>query len=124
MLEYSFYKMLESQGLNLETDVLYESMKIPYFDSRRKQHVYIPDFVVPSRKIVYEVKPASRVMTRKNDTKATVARKTLSVMGFTYCIVTEKTLDRVYKALEALDDPDTVFTPNSLKKIKRKKRKK
>lgn len=53
--EYFFMKKLENEGLNLKSDLQQECFRVPYvFEGQ--EYNYVPDFYVPSRSVVFEVK--------------------------------------------------------------------
>jgi len=53
--EYSFYKHLEAQGYDLQTQVIHEPMAIPYAVNG-KNKTYTPDFLIGPKKLLVEVK--------------------------------------------------------------------
>lgn len=104
LLEYSFMKHLESQGIDLNY-VKYESFSIPYeFEGRKR--TYKIDFFVNN--VAYEVKPsyALRYVTEGmiNHAKWTAARQFFGEKGIEFQVVTEKDFDKVQFDTARLDE--------------------
>jgi len=73
----------------------YETVRIPYFDSRRGTHrTYITDFCDSDNKIIYEIKPESRIET--NDEKITQAKKWCLDNSYSYKIITQEWISKNY----------------------------
>ena len=95
LLELSLLIQFEGDGLVLGTDVLYEAVKIPYGNVRKKlgrKRNYIVDFLVPSRKWLIEVKPTHRVETKYFKAKRRAAQDYAVSHDLAYIIVTEDAL--------------------------------
>lgn len=92
LLELSVIRHLESEGLVLGVDMIYEGIKIPY--GKTKIRNYIVDLMIPTQKLLIEVKPASRAENRNNTAKRVGAEKWCTENGWTYVIITEEELNQ------------------------------
>ena len=90
LLEYSFMKHLESEGISLNTDVDYECFTIPYMFEDRSR-TYRIDFYVKSRCIAYEVKPAYALKKASliNEAKWSAAREYFAIRDVKFELVSE-----------------------------------
>lgn len=104
LMEYSFMKHLEGLGLDLATDVEYETIRVPLDEG----HTYCTDFYVPSHKKVYEVKPSKVALSELNQRKFDAARKHLTALGLEFSVVTENDFKKIPFS-EANQDNDLVF---------------
>lgn len=90
LLEYSFMKHMESEGLTLHTDVDYECFSVPYvFEGQPR--TYCIDFYVSSRRVAYEVKPSYVIkkVSAINEAKWSAAREYFKQRGVEFCVVTD-----------------------------------
>lgn len=92
LLELSYLKWLETQGLVLNDDVLYESIRIPYKIGRGKARDYIPDIYVKPWNAIIEIKHSTRVSGRMNDAKFEAAREYCRNNGLFFLILTEENI--------------------------------
>jgi hypothetical protein len=105
--EYSFYKHLEREGIDL-SQVEYEPLTIEYTLKGRKR-TYHPDFLVKPLNLVVEVKNVYALEKRKRGqpmlrAKKAAAEEYCSTRGLTYRIMTERDF-RVIAYSVAYDDP-------------------
>lgn len=118
LLEYSFMKHLEREGLSLDVDVDYENFIVPYVLEGRER-TYRNDFYVPSKQVVYEVKP-SYVLKRVsaiNDAKWVAARAHLQQQGIEFQVVTERDFQKISFDV-ARQDVDVVWKEKTFKYFK------
>ena len=85
--ECFFMKQLEAEGLSLRDDVQQETFHIPY-TVEGVVHTYIPDFYVPSRQAVYEVKSKHMSDDAVVRAKTDAAISFLASRGISYTMVT------------------------------------
>lgn len=85
--EYFFMKQLEVEGLSLRDDVQLETFRVPYIVDD-VTHTYIPDFYVPSRCAVYEVKSKHMSHDMMVCAKTAAATDFLAERGISYNLVT------------------------------------
>lgn len=130
LLELSLILQFEDEGLTLGTDVLYEAVRIPYGNVRRKtgkRRNYVVDFLVPSKKWLIEVKPTHRVETRYFKQKRRAAQDYAVREGLTYVIVTEDALKghilTLTEAERIYGGPDLSWDRRAWRALSRKKRK-
>lgn len=115
LLELSFMKHLERQGIDVK-GVEYETLSVPYEGGN-----YAPDFYVPAKKTVYEVKHSSALRDEKNLQKFAAATAYFAERGMQYSVVTEKHFTR-YTVRRAKKDPHVVLNETSLKHFRKVKR--
>lgn len=85
LFEFSFLLHVErSMGLDVQLDLDYEAHLIMWSGG-----TYRPDFGVPSRGLLFEVKPASLTKTPKNMAKFEAARAYCASRGLEFRVVTE-----------------------------------
>lgn len=94
--EFAFMKYLENLGFSLDSDVLYEHLRISYQCHENKDHVYVPDFFIPSIMTVIEVKPKKRLTDNRNIKKFEAAQDFCKKHGLQFKIVTEDDLDDIF----------------------------
>jgi TnsA endonuclease N terminal len=116
--EYFFMKKLESDGLDLPSSLVQETFRIPYY-SQGKDSYYIPDFYVPSRSCVYEIKNEYSLLTDlRVSAKHEQARKFFEDQGINFTVVTETDLPipanrrRLRSTIEK--DPDVKLLDSSI----------
>ncbi len=108
LLEYSFMKHMESEGLSLDTDVDYECFSISYvFEDRSR--TYCIDFYVRSRQVVYEVKPSYVIkkVSAINKAKWIAAREYFNQRGVEFRVVTELDFPKIVFDVARQDDDVT-----------------
>lgn len=115
LMEYSFMKHLEGLGLDLATDVEYETIRVPLDEG----HTYCTDFYVPSHKKVYEVKPSKVALSELNQRKFDAARKHLTDLGLEFSVVTENDFRKIPFS-EANQDNDLVFDEHTFTYFQKK----
>jgi hypothetical protein len=115
LLEYSFMKHLEAQGLNLHEDVEYETVRIPLDEN----HTYCTDFYLPSQKKVYEIKPQRLTTTKINQKKFDIAKNYLLIQGIEFIVATENDFKKI-EFNEAAQDNDIVFDERTFSYFKGK----
>jgi hypothetical protein len=109
--EYSFYKYLEIQGYDLQTQIVYEPIRISY---RFNEHsrTYTPDFLLGPEKLIIEVKTINElqreVKQELNNAKFAAAREFCTDKGLEFKVMTENDFPIVSYAL-AFRDPDVVW---------------
>lgn len=118
LLEYSFMKHLESQGIALEV-VEYESFKIPYTLSGSPR-TYTIDFYVKSQNIVYEVKPSYALKSVTNQCKFEAAQRFFESRGIMFKIVTESDFRKI-SFQDAQLDSDIVWKEETFRYFRRSK---
>lgn len=100
--EYRFILYCENNPNVVEWS--YETLKIPYKDPTGKLHNYYMDFIVKYKNgstYLIEVKPYTQTLPqrnaayRKNSLKWEAAKNYANERGFTFMIVTEKSLERM-----------------------------
>lgn len=99
-MEYSFYKHLESTGVDI-CDIGYEAIRIPYRSGKRERS-YIPDFLVGRE--LYEVKPVVRQKGRVFADKMAAAFRFCADRGISFKIVSERDF-RIFTLKESILDP-------------------
>lgn len=104
LLEYSFLCELEKEGLDITTDVVPEpvDLRVPWFDIDGTSHTYYPDFLVKSKKTVYEVKPECWVNASSVQLKAAAATRFCEERNLIFQIITPPGL--TYEMLPSRDD--------------------
>lgn len=118
LLEYSFMKHLESEGLSLDTDVDYECFIVPYvFEGADR--TYRIDFHVPVRRAVYEVKPSYAVkkVSPINEAKWSAARAHFDQCGVEFYVVSEQDFSKITFDV-ARQDADVTWKEETLKYFK------
>lgn len=118
LLEYSFMKHLESIGLNIQNDVLYECFKIPYVFNDRNA-TYTIDFFVPSQKTVYEVKPSYALSLERNIAKFSAAENFFETQNLTFRVMTEKEFKKISFS-EAFLDLDVIWKKETFEYFRKK----
>jgi len=73
----------------LNTNVIYEKIRIPYFLNDEK-HIYITDFVDEKNRIIYEIKPNSTKDTEKNKSKFFYAQEWCKENKYNYIIISDE----------------------------------
>lgn len=119
LLEYSFMKHLENDGLSLSDDVDYECFIVPYTLEGRTR-TYRIDFYVKSRSTVYEIKP-SYVMKRVssiNEVKWNAAREFFTQRGLEFRVMTDFDFPKIAFGV-AKQDVDVVWKEETFKYFKR-----
>jgi len=113
--EYAFLKKLESQGVVLDDQVEYETIRIGYIDSKGREKTYVPDFLIPSKRIIYEVKPAKRCQETATKQKLLAGQTYCEKNNLEFVVITEVDLDKTLMRLEIIkNDPDVIlFTRHS-----------
>lgn len=101
LLEFSVIRHLESEGLVLGDTMLYEVTKIEY--GKTKKRNYIVDLTLPEKKLLVEIKPASRAENRNNTAKRVAAENWCLENGWTYIIITEEELAQCGDVLKLED---------------------
>lgn len=100
--EYRFILYCENNKNIVEWS--YETLHIPYLDPEGKSHKYYVDFIVKYNNgsiYLIEVKPYSQTIPqrnatyRKNSLKWEAAKRYAVQNGYTFMLVTEKSLDRM-----------------------------
>jgi hypothetical protein len=90
--EYFFMKKLENEGLDLSVSLIQESFRVPYDVCDNLQY-YVPDFYVPSRSCVYEVKNSYTLKTDfQTSVKHEAAKKFFKDREISFVIVLESEL--------------------------------
>ncbi len=124
LYEYSYYKSLERQGIDICSDVVYEPLEISY-RVPGKTRTYHPDFLVRSTGLLVEVK-CSRELSRNKGSrirhaKFVAAEKYCEDNGLRFVILTERDFPLIAKVY-ALRDPDVswIKPPRSYRKKRRK----
>lgn len=107
LLEYSFLKHLESQGVDLDSDVVYEGVLIKY-EFNECERTYRPDFYVKSQHTMYEVKPSYAICQELNCAKFEAAREFFQVQGDQFKVVTEQDFIKI-ELVDAIQDQDVVW---------------
>lgn len=89
-LEFDAIKYLEASGLIFGESLVYESKttKTQWYDDKNIQHTYTPDLYDVVNNVVYEVKPAWKVLNESDEMKS----KRLSVQnaGYEFRYLTDK----------------------------------
>ena len=83
--ELTLYNYMITHGI----DIHYEEVKIVYNDSSGKRRRYWPDFYIPDKNLLLEVKPKMFV----NNTSVQVQKFAAEQCGYNYLFVTEKELN-------------------------------
>ena len=111
LLEYSFYKHLETEGYDLETQIIYEPVHITY-ELNNRARTYTPDFLIGPLKTIVEIKPSFElsIAGRREiiDVKCNAGNKFCKEKGLRYTIMTEKDFPVIHKSIAACD-PDVVW---------------
>lgn len=74
----------------MNPDLLYEKLRIPYFDKSGNPHIYIVDFIDIKNKIAYEIKPSSLIDKRNNGLKRNALKKWCLDNDYKEKIITEE----------------------------------
>jgi hypothetical protein len=123
LLELSVIRHLESEGLVLGEDMLYESTRVPYGKIRKRN--YIVDLTLPKDKLLIEVKPSSRAENRNNTAKRAAAEAWCKERGWKYVIITEEELAKCGQVLR-LDEvhkvPEVILGERAQRALRRKQR--
>jgi hypothetical protein len=90
LLELSAIRLLEQEGHELGTTMLYEATRIPYGRGLRRH--YVVDLTLPQTRRLIEVKPESRVNARRNVAKRRAAEAWAHAEGWTYEFITDRQL--------------------------------
>lgn len=115
LLELSYLKFLEQEGLKLGVDVLYETIRIPYKIGRGKARDYIPDIYVKKWNTIIEIKHSSRVISRMNNAKFEAAREYCRERDMLFIILTEE--DIIPYSLSTLaEDINIEWSPGTLRR--------
>lgn len=74
-----------------DIEILYESVRIPYYDSvLKKERVYIVDFYIPSKKEIVEIKPESFENRQNFLDKLKYANEYCAKNGLAYIVIDDK----------------------------------
>lgn len=116
LLEYSFLKHLETNGVDVTTEVM-TCTPIPY-QVDGHDRTYTPDFHVIPMNIVYEIKPAYVLQTQKllmrEEVKWTAALQHLTNMGIQFKVITENDFPKIKFDIARLD-VDVVWVESTFK---------
>lgn len=107
------------QLLNPQT--LYEKIRIPYFNLKNEQHIYIVDFVDTNDKILYEIKPFSLLDKYNNIYKLKYLNKWAEENGYTVEIITEDYFINHKFSISLLKYTDDFYRNKLLASIKKNK---
>lgn len=89
----------------LNPDLYYELIRIPYFDKKTKKYKnYITDFCDQEKKIIYEIKPKSKIS--ENKEKIDSAKKWCKDNHYLYQIITQEWIISRYEKNLLIDQPD------------------
>ena len=89
--EYFFLKKLESDGFNIDRDVEYETLKVPYYyDGKLRQ--YVIDFYIPSKNKAYEIKNSYSANLPIVKAKKLAAESQLEKQNIKYELLTESSI--------------------------------
>lgn len=83
---YNFRSSWEATFFILNNHLKYEKIRIPYF-YKKKEKIYIVDFVDEENKILYEIKPNSEREKEKNILKELAAKKWCKKNSYKYKII-------------------------------------
>lgn len=125
ILELSVIRHLESEGLVLGKDMLYETTTVPY--GKKKIRNYIVDLTIPEHRLLIEIKPSSRADNRNNLSKREGAERWCAANGWTYLIVTEEELAQCGELLtleSAAKIPEVGLGERSMRALRRKESRK
>lgn len=89
----------------LNKDLSYELIRIPYLDEKtNKVRSYITDFCDFNNKIIYEIKPKTRV--KDNFLKIKEAKKWCEINSYSYVIITQEWIIERYDRKKLVDQPE------------------
>lgn len=74
---------------NLDKQLKYESLRIPYINSKNIKRIYITDFIDEENKIVYEIKPQSKTNSPDNILKMNALKGWCEENGYECKYITE-----------------------------------
>lgn len=92
----------------LNQDTKYEKIRIPYFDSENKQHIYIVDFVDEQNKILYEIKPDALKENSINQCKFNVANKWCFENNYQFKIISDEWFKENARDINAINQPSVL----------------
>lgn len=115
LLELSYLKWLELQGLILNHDVLYETIRIPYSIGNGRARDYIPDFFVKPWNMIVELKHSARQSGRMNEAKFEAAHRFCYNKGLCFVVLTEKDISPLSLSTLA-EDLSIKWSPGTLKR--------
>jgi len=87
--DYSFRSTWEALFWILNQDLMYELTRISYIDEKNINRTYITDFTDVDKKIIYEIKPKSMKIEKRNRIKENAAIQWCVQNGYTYQNITE-----------------------------------
>ncbi len=108
---------MERQGHILGETLLYETLKVPYVDGK-KRRTYIVDFFCPETKVAYELTWSTHRSRRKKVKKADAALRQLEAMGISYQVVDELSVGRI-TTIEAHSIPEVELAPRAMRTLAR-----
>jgi hypothetical protein len=89
----------------LNPDLLYELIRIPYFDSKKGLfRNYITDFCDPVNKIIYEIKPKSKI--QDSSEKINSAKEWCRINSYEYRVIQQEWIIENYKRDLLIDQPE------------------
>lgn len=87
-LTIQYRSMWEATFHSCNTHLQYETTRVPYFYGG-KNRTYIVDFTDVQSKTLYEIKPFSRTIDPKTQSKTIAAQEWCTQHGYTFCIISE-----------------------------------
>lgn len=118
LLELSVIVGLEEQGLVLGTDILYETVRVPY---GRTGRVYVVDFHLPTEQVLIEVKPVARTQSKTFKAKCKAATEYARQNSMTFIVVTERDIERVLTLEQASKLDGIEWGVRARRKMRRKR---
>lgn len=106
LLELVCMKHMENEGISLN-DVKYEHFIIPYISYDGSERTYCPDFFVPERKLLIEVKPERLLRTPLNSLKFEAAKLFCKERNIEFTVFTEMSFS--IKKEDVINDPQVVL---------------
>lgn len=100
--EYEFRSTWEALFWLLNKNCLYEKVRVPYV-YKYKKCSYIVDFIDEKNKILYEIKPKSKKVDKKNKIKFKYAKRWCKSRNYKFIIIDESYFCDNVDILESLD---------------------
>lgn len=114
LYEYSYYKLLESRGLDLDCDIVYEPVTLSYV-VRGKRRNYFPDFLVKPDSLLIEIKSTHELNKKKGKliraAKFAAGEKYAAQNSLSFQVLTEKDF-KILSTATAKQDPHVEWIRN------------
>lgn len=94
-VEYKFRSSWEMAFWLCNQNLEYESVRIPYVNDKNKTAIYIVDFLDKFSKVLYEIKPTTKVEEKNTILKTKAAQIWCKNNGYEYRIITENDIKKL-----------------------------